>query len=88
MGSGTGYHGGIGAQKKGRPLAVQAGHRLALFSSWTPMAQGMQSSFQMSAITLLPPACAKPGKTPTLDPWLCPLGDHFVVSPWAVCELN
>lgn len=48
--------GTLGLRKKEDHWLSKLEGRLALFSSWTPMAQGMQSSFQMSAPKFLPPA--------------------------------
>ena len=73
--------GGTGLRKKGRPLALKLEDRLALLSSSTAVAQGMQSSFQISAPTFLLPASPIPGETVTLDPWLSLLENHLVV--WA-----
>lgn len=70
----------LGLSKNKDLLALQAGAQAGPLSSWTPTAQGMRSSFRMSAPTFLPPASPRPGETPTLDPWLSPLENHFVVS--------
>lgn len=81
MGSGSMLPwGGVGLRKKEDHWLSKLEDRVALFSSSAPTAQGMRSSFQISAPTFLPPASPRPGETVTLDPWLSLLENHLVVS--------